>query len=186
MGDPRKIKKKYYSPPHPWERARIEEEKELIKKYAPKNKKEIWKMNSYLKDFQMQAKRLSRYRSSQAEKEKQLLLNRLVSLGLLTPKDNLTSVLTLALENIMDRRLQTIVFKRGLARSVKQARQFIVHEHIQVGNKVITSPSYLVLIKEEPTITFRNGSTLSDTNHPERVVKQAEKKEEKKKAKKSG
>ncbi|PIN72350.1 30S ribosomal protein S4, partial [Candidatus Woesearchaeota archaeon CG10_big_fil_rev_8_21_14_0_10_47_5] len=41
MGDPRKIKKKYSTPIHPWQRARIEEEGVIIKDHGLKNKKEV-------------------------------------------------------------------------------------------------------------------------------------------------
>ena len=41
MGDPRKLRKKYYPPSHPWQKIRIDEEKILMKDYGFKNKKEF-------------------------------------------------------------------------------------------------------------------------------------------------
>ena len=156
MGDPRKIRKKYNTPSHPWEKRRIEEEAELKKTYAPKNKKEIWKMNSLLTGYKDQAKTLSSLNTAQAEKEKMMLVKKLISLSLLKPDDRLESILKLTLQHVMERRLQTIVFKKGLAKSTKQARQFITHAHVKVGGKVITSPSYLVLQKEERAECLRH------------------------------
>ena len=53
---------------------------------------------------------------------------------------------------------------------MKQARQFIVHEHIMVDGKVISSPSYLVTIKQDLKIVFSNNSKFADEEHPERAV----------------
>jgi small subunit ribosomal protein S4 len=170
MGDPRKTRRKYEGPKHPWKKARIEEESELVKKYAPKNKKEIWKVSSKLKEFKHQAKKLSSLNTSQAEKETKQLLTRLHSMGLLKEGDNLASILVLTLENMMERRLQTVVCRKSLARSMKQSRQFITHGHIKVGENVITSPSYLVLAKEEPLIIFQESSSLNKPEHPERQI----------------
>ena len=41
MGNPKRHRKKYSTPAHPWQRARIEEERELSKEYGFKNKKEM-------------------------------------------------------------------------------------------------------------------------------------------------
>lgn len=177
MGDPKKLKKKYSRPEHPWRAERIEEEKKLTKEYGFKNKTEIWKMNSILRNFLSDAKRIAATRTAQSEKEKIQLLGRLKRLGLLPETASLDNVLELTLRDILERRLQTLVFRKGLARSVKQARQFIVHRHIMVGDKKITVPSYLVSKAEEALISFAPRSSLSDPDHPER------KKEEKKSGK---
>ena len=68
----------------------------------------------------------------------------------------------------MERRLQTIVMKKGLARTIKQARQMITHKHIIVGNKVIPSPSYLVTVDDESRILYSPRSKFNDVEHPER------------------
>ena len=46
MGQPRKSRKKYNTPPHPWNAERIKNENKLMTKYGLKNKKEMpeeWK-----------------------------------------------------------------------------------------------------------------------------------------------
>ena len=109
---------------------------------------------------------------------------------MIKPEDTIESVLTLNVENILERRLQTVVLKRSLARSMKQSRQFITHGHITIADKVITSPSYLVLESEEKKIGFKKTSSLSSTDNPERQIakpvkeKKVEDKKEEKKEKK--
>ena len=170
MGDPRKTRKKYSTPSHPWQKSRIEEEAELNNKYALKNKKEIWKMVSMLKGFKAQAKKLSSLTTEQSNKEKEQILKKLVRMNLLKEGDSLEATLILNLENLMERRLETIVCRKNLARSMKQARQFITHCHIKVNGRVVTSPSYIVLKNEESSVDFIEKSSLSDPNNPERQI----------------
>jgi len=181
MGDPKKPKKKYSTPGHPWEKTRIEEEKIILKEYGLSNKKELWKLESVLKNFKSQIKKLASLKGKQAEREKAQQTNRLLSLGLVKQDAQLGDVLGLKLKDIMERRLQTLVFKKELSRSIKQARQFIIHGHIFVGGKKITVPNYLVKVTEEASITFDPKSSLSDELHPERIqLKKVEKTKRKK------
>ena len=66
MGDPRRLKPKYSGPRHPWQSARIEEEKKLKSEFGLKNKEEIWKASSKLKGFANQAKKLTAEGGKQA------------------------------------------------------------------------------------------------------------------------
>ena len=192
MGSPKKHRKKYSTPTHPWQKSRIEEEKELLKEYGLKNKKEIWKATSMLRQFKRQAKDLIANRGEQAEQQKELFLNKLNRLNIIQKTDLLDAVLGLGVKDILNRRLQTVVLNKGLARSVNQARQFITHEHIIVGNKKITKPSYMVGIAEEGQLGFIDSSSLANVEHPERstqkkpeeVEKEAKKKDAAKKEKK--
>lgn len=97
--------------------------------------------------------------------EKQLL-DRLHRLGILHETAALDDVLDMSIEDILERRLQTLVFRRGLAKSVYQARQLITHGHVSIGGKRVSSPSYLVLRNEEPKISYAPASPLSATDHP--------------------
>ncbi len=189
MGDPRKLRKKYNTPSHPWQKARMDEESDLKREYGLKNKTEIWKMRSILTTSANQAKRLMTLRGEQAEKEEEQLLSRLARLGLLSGGASLNDVLSLSVRDVLDRRLQTVVYKKGLARSVKQARQFITHNHILVEGKTLGVPSYIVPVSEEASITFVEASALQSPDHPERqeVTKDeaAPKKKKEKKDKKT-
>jgi len=185
MGDPRKIRKKYQKPSHPWQKERIEEEKALLREYGLKNKKEIWKVDSVLRNFKNQVKRLIAATTQQAEKEKQQLLHKLYNMSLIKRSARLDDVLGLTLNDIMNRRLQTIIYKKGFARTISQARQFIVHKHVRVGEKKINSPSYFVLKNEDEKISFSDGSSLFNPEHPERKAKEEKPKKTRKKVKKN-
>lgn len=169
MGDPAKHRRIYEKPMHPWQRGRIEKERITLSTYGLKNKKEIWRMDSKRKSFAGQAKRLIAAKGHQADTERNLLFARLIRLGLLSGTPKLDDVLSLTLEDVMNRRLQSLVHKKGFARSMKQARQFITHQHITVGGKALTAPSYLVPITQEASITFLPQSSLGSIDHPERV-----------------
>jgi len=179
MGHPKKTKKKYKTPSHPWQKDRLEEEKILSKEYGLKNKKELWKTDSNLRKVKRQAKKLIAATTEQAQKEKQQLLSRLFKYGLAKKDSKVEDLLELTPKDFFGRRLQTIVFKKNLARSTTQARQFIVHGHIFVNNKKITVPSYFVSIDEENKISYNPASSLSKEGHPEHVTKKELKKEEK-------
>lgn len=176
MGDPRRLKKKYVTPRHPWIKERIDAENELSREYSFKRKKEIYKLDSVLKSFKDQAKKLIAAATKQGEKEKQQLMQKLQRLALVSSQAALDDVLGLTIKDIMERRLQNLVFKKGLAHSQSQARQFIVHQHIMIGDKKITSPNYLVTLAEESQIKFSPKSNLANEEHPERSLPEKEEK----------
>jgi len=181
MGDTKKQRRKYSRPKKRWEKERIEDEKVLLEDYGLKNKKEIWKMESILKNFARQAKKLIASQTNQAAIEKIQLFKKLSLYGLVAETAKLEDVLAITLKDILERRLQTLVYRKNLARSIKQSRQFIVHKHIMVGDSEITAPSYLVLKQEEPLINFVASSSLFSQEHPERAILPKKKKEHKKK-----
>ena len=180
MGDPKKHRKKYKTPSHRWLKSRIESEKVITEQYGLKNKKEIYRFESKVRGFSEQAKKLIRDRGSeQARKEEKQLLDKLVRWGLLGIGCKIEDVLDLTVQNLLDRRLQTIVYRLGLAISVSQARQFIVHGHVFVNGKKVDVPCYIVLKSEEGLVNYNPGSSLNKEDHPERVKKMViEKKEE--------
>lgn len=180
MGDPRRKRKQYQTPTQRWNKVRIEEEGILVREYGLKNKEELWKAQSILRKFTTQAKRLVGMSGKQRELEQKQLIEKLKSLGLLKTNITLESVLGLTLKDILERRLQTIVFRKGLALTANQARQFIIHQHICIGNQKINVPSHLVKIEEESKITYSAGSPLTKEAHAEMVkLKKTKKTEEK-------
>ncbi len=180
MGAPKHLRKRYATPSHPWQKIRIEQEKVILQEYGLKNKKEIWRMGSLLRRFKQQAKNLIARTDAQSKKEEKQLIDRLVKLNLVKENAKMDDILGLDIKNVMDRRLQTQVFSKGLARSTKQARQFITHGHVMIGEKKITIPSYLVRQDEENIIRFDERSSLVSPEHPERTVIKKEKPEIKK------
>lgn len=174
MGDPKQSRKRFKGPGHPWERWRIEAERIVKREYGLKNKKEIWKADSLVRRFNAQAKRLIRQRSKQnpqVVKEEKQLLDRLFKLGLVNEGAILEDVLAIELKNVLDRRLQTFVFKSGMALTAKQARQFIVHGNIFLNGKKVSVPSYALNREEQFKITFNPNSSLTSDEHPERAKK---------------
>lgn len=177
MGDPKKPRKMYSRPLKLWNKERYDKEKPLFQEFGLKNKQELWKTDSLLRKYTGQAKRLIALRTKQSDVESQQLLAKLRSLGVIDATASLDDVLGLKQSDFLSRRLQTIVHKKSFANSVKQARQFITHRHIKVGDKIITSPSFLVPAGMESSVIFVEGSQLSNPEHPER---QARKKKEEK------
>src|SRR3989344_6945082 len=182
MGHPKKKRRKYSVPKHPWQSGRLEKEKGILENYSLKNKKEIWKMQSILKKFTNQAKRLANTKTAQAKKEKEQMTVKLFRLGLMKKNGEIDDVLGLRIEDILDRRLQSLVYKKGLSNTMKQARQFVIHGHIFIGDKKVSVSSYLVKSDEEDKIGFKEGSKLTGKfgRNEEEENKKTKKKEVKK------
>lgn len=160
MGHPRKSRKKYDTPSHPWNADRIKLENKLIKKYGLKTKKEIWKAETMVKRYRRDARQLLGMSSEQNKKEREQLLSHLVNQGFLGKEAKLEDVLNLTMEDVLRRRLQTMVHQKGLANTAKQSRVMVVHGHIALDGKKINSPSYLVKNGEEELINFYQGSSM--------------------------
>lgn|SRR3989338_7270868 len=169
MGDPKKVHKKYQTASHPWIRADIEEQRILRKEFGLSTRKEILIAQSFLKKYKAIAKTLIATKSAQTLKEKEQVLTKLQKLGLLQTGASLDQIFSLSIRDILNRRIQSLLVHKSLARSMKQARQFVVHRHILIGTKEITSPSYLMPVSEEVLLTFKPKSTLASENHPERI-----------------
>lgn len=185
MGDTKRFTNKYDTPSHPWRRERIDVESGLRRDFGLKNTREAWKASTKLKSFKSQIKNFVRMPEAQAAIEREALIKKLAKYGLMPEDGNLESVLGYTAEKILERRLQTILVRRKLARSMNQARQFITHRHVAVNDRVITAPGYLVPVIEENAITFKINSSLVDEQHPERLSKEdaAAKRAEEKEAK---
>ncbi len=173
MGDQKFQRKRYSTPRHPWEKERIESERQVVTKYGLKNKRELWKAEATLSSYRAQARTLQarvRYNDPIAEKQFQLLLKKLDKLSLLSEGATLDDILALNIENILDRRLQTLVYQLNMATTMKQARQLITHGHIKVGDHIVTIPSIAVLKGEEDSIAYNEKSPFSDDKHPIRLI----------------
>ena len=81
----------------------------------------------------------------------------------------LDDVLDLTIESILERRLQTLVFRKGLAKTIHQSRQLITHGHIAINGKKFFSPSYIVPKNEEDKINYAPTSPLISPEHPIRT-----------------
>ena len=160
MGDPRRLKKNYETPSHPWQKERLEAERELSEEYGLKNKRELWKFGSKLRRYTKQAKNLILATTEQSKIEEKRLLEKLHKYNLVKKDAKIDDVLSLNLKNVLDRRLQTIVYKNKLSSTINQARQLITHGHILVNNKKIDIPSYFVSGEEENKIQINQSSNF--------------------------
>ncbi len=161
MGDPKRQRKKYDTPRHPWEKGRIEREAAIMKTYGLKNKREVWRMETMLRNIRRMARNLISAREEDAKVKEAELLGKLKKLGILKKDDStLDDILSLKIDDLLNRRLQTVVYNRGLARTIKEARQLIVHGHISLAGRRITVPSYFVKVDEEELIGYSQGSPV--------------------------
>ncbi|CCJ35508.1 30S ribosomal protein S4P [Methanoculleus bourgensis MS2] len=174
MGYPGKNYKQYATPKRRFEKTRLEDEKRLIIDYGLRNKREVWKAQSVLRKYRTAARELVALRSAginldEYQKKKDQLINHLFRYGLVGEDADLGDILALKVEQQLDRRLQTLVHRKGLARSPKQARQFITHGHIAISGRRVTVPSYRVERIEESEITYYGPSPFTNDVHPERT-----------------
>lgn len=154
MGDPRKPRKKWEGPRHPWRKEVLIEELKLLGTYGLRNKRELWIAKTIIRKFRHQARSLLAAPKEVREQTEKALLRRLYHMGLLPENATLEDILGLTAEDLLERRLQTIVYKKGLARTIHQARQLIVHGHIAIAGRRVTSPGYIVSREEEDLIDY--------------------------------
>lgn len=168
MGDPKKQRKKYEVPRFPWRTDILQGELRLIGEYGLRNKRELWRHKTMISRFRGIARSLLGMPSEERSKLENQLLNRLHRIGILPETAELDDVLDLNVEDVLERRIQTVIFRRGLAESIYQARQFITHGHMAIGKKRVFSPSYLVLKDDEEKINYAPTSPLNNPDHPVR------------------
>ena len=165
MGDPKKSRKKFTPPRNPWRSDQLSQELYLLGTYGLRNKKELWRAQTKLSNFRKQARQLLAASADIRGREEPKLLNHLLHLGLVqSGQSTLDDVLSLTVENVLERRLQTLVWKRGLAKSPYQARQLISHGHVELNSRKVTVPSYLVSPVEEGSLKFSQGSKLANVS----------------------
>lgn len=169
MGLPIRHKTKAVSHKKKWDKNTIVEEAVFVTDYALKNKKEIRRAESLLSKLKTIAKDFNKTTVTKESAGAKQFIDKLKNLGYLNVEaTSLDEVLDITLRDLFERRLSTIVYKKGLAKTPGQARQFVVHGHVTVDGLVITAPSHPVGVKDAETVAFIGSSTLADENHPER------------------
>lgn len=145
----KKLKKQYETPNEGWDEERIQNEHNLIEEYGLKNKREVYKAQSQLRSIRREARKLN---ASEDEEQRSDLINKTQRLGLTKSDAQLEDILTLRVEDFLNRRLQTAVNRRGYSDTINEARQLVSHGHVYVDGQKVTVPGYLLTKTEEKNI----------------------------------
>ncbi len=154
MGDPVRKSKKFEKPKRLWDKARIEAEKALREEYGLKNARELWGMQTLLRRIRREVRRLLSGKGAQTEERAAKLLSRAKRLFLQKQDASLDDLLSLNVKDILNRRLQSVVMKKGFAKTMHQARQFITHGHVGIAGRKVSAPSYMVSFDEESRVEW--------------------------------
>ena len=165
MGDPRKPRKSYRRPRRIWNSDQLNSELYIIGSYGLRNKRELWKAQTKVANFRNQARTLLALTLEDRQEKETLLLSFLNRLGL-TTTSSLDDILNLKIEDILERRLQTIVMRKMGIKSPSQARQVVVHGHVSIGNRKVNLPGYLVKKEDENKILVHIQVTAKTTEVP--------------------
>ncbi len=169
MGDPKKQRKKFDTPRFPWRKDILQEELKLQGQYGLRNKHELWRHKTTLSKARAIARSLISQPAETRAKMENELLAQLKKKGILQETAVLDNVLDLTIEDILERRLQTVVFRKGLARTIFQARQLITHGHVTIDNRRVTIPGYIVLKADEAKVIYSPESAVANPAHAVRV-----------------
>merc|ERR1712137_275751 len=138
-------------------------ELQIIGKYGLKNKREVWRVQLTLAKLRKAARELLTLDEQDPRRlfEGAALMRRMFRYGLLSEQENkLDYILGLTINKLMDRRLQTIVYRKGYARSMHHARVLIRQRHIKVGKSLVTIPSFCVRTESEKAVDYATNSSL--------------------------
>ncbi|XP_004499428.1 small ribosomal subunit protein uS4y [Cicer arietinum] len=155
--------KTFKKPRRPYEKERLDAELKLVGEYGLRCKRELWRVQYALSRIRNNARNLLTLDEKNPRRifEGEALLRRMFRYGLLDETQNkLDYVLALTVENFLERRLQTLVFKSGMAKSIHHARVLIRQRHIRVGRQVVNIPSFMVRVDSQKHIDFSLTSPL--------------------------
>lgn len=158
MGDPKKQRKKYKAPKYPWDVNRLDAELKLLGKFGLRNKRELRRHFYMLSKYRTLARKLLVEPIKERSMREKQLLNKLLSINVVPVNATLDNALDLTIEDILERRLQTFVFKNNMSKTPQQARQLITHGHISIRGRKVTSPSYIVKRNEEKYVKYASTS----------------------------
>lgn len=151
----------------------LDPDTQLAGEYGLRNKRELWRISLILSKIRRAARELLKLDEKDPKRlfEGNALIRRLVRIGVLDEgRMRLDYVLALKIEDFLERRLQTQVFKSGLAKSIHHARVLIRQRHIRyvtrpsmrrcshilssVGKQIVNVPSFVVRLDSQKHIDF--------------------------------
>ena len=163
MGDPKTPRRIWKKPKRPLNYNLMMDELKTLGTFGLKTKRELWKARTNLSKLRHQARSLLALRQEVRKEKEPVLINSLSKIGLVDKNSTLDDVLNLQVTDLLSRRLQTIVQRKLYFKTPYHARQAIVHGHIMIGDRIVTIPSYVVKIDEEPKIHLIPESSFNQT-----------------------
>ena len=170
MGDPKKQRKKYETSKNPWSKDQIVVETKLSGEYGLRNRRELWRYRTMLSKIRQITRSLLGTSEEEREEIEPKFLKKLSRLGILPEEAKIDNILDLDIRDLLERRLQTVVYRLGLAKTIHQARQVIKHRHVEVSGRIVSIPGYLVSRLDEANINYSANSVLSDEAHSLRRI----------------
>ena len=154
-------RKTFSKPRRPFEKERLDSELKMVGQFGLRGKRELWRVQLKLSQMRKAARTLLTLDEDDPRRmfEGEALLRRMMRYGVLDEsKRELDYVLALTPSDFLERRLQTLVFKLGLAKSIHHARVLIRQRHIRVGKQIVNVPSFLVRTDSQKHIDFSLSS----------------------------
>lgn len=162
MGDPKYPRRVWRKPKRPLNYELKMEELKILGTFGLRTKRELWKAHTELSRVRHQARSLLALRQEEREEKEPILMKSLARIGLVSGAASLDDVLNLQVDDLLSRRLQSIVTRKLGFKTPYQARQAIIHGHVMISDRKVDIPSYIVTLDEENEIHFSPESKIPE------------------------
>ena len=162
MGDIKNFRRVWKKPKRPLNFDLKMDELKILGTFGLKTKRELWKARTELSRVRNQARTLLALRQDVREQKEPILMNSLSKVGYVQSDATLDDVLNLEINDLLGRRLQTIVQKKFYFKTPYQARQAVSHGHVLIGDQIVNIPSYLVNVDEEDKVKLTSESVFNE------------------------
>ena len=162
MGYTKNFRRLWKKPKRPFNFDLKMEELKILGTFGLKTKRELWKARTELSRVRNQARSLLALSQDVREQKDPILMNSLSKVGYVQSDATLDDVLNLEINDLLGRRLQTIVQKKFYFKTPYQARQAVSHGHVLIGDQIVNIPSYLVKVDEEDKVKLTSESVFNE------------------------